>query len=74
MINASEFIDDIEELRKTLSLTYMEAVVYWCEARSLDVESVSYIIKKNRVLKSRLRSEAENLNYLKKKASAKLPV
>jgi hypothetical protein len=74
VINANEFISEIEVLHKSLGLTYMEAIVYWCEARALDVESVSHIVKKNRVMKSRLKTEAEDLNYIKRKKSAKLPL
>lgn len=74
MINVNEFVTEIETLHETLSLTYMESIVYWCEARGLDVESVSPLVKKNRVLKSKLKSEAERLNYLKAKKGAKLPV
>lgn len=74
MINTNEFISDVEILHETLSLSYMEAIVYWCEARGLDVESISHIVKKNRVLKSRLKQEAEDLNFLKRKKGSKLPV
>lgn len=74
MINPTEFINEIETLKQTLSLTYMESVVYWCEARGLDVESVSGIIKKNRVMKSKLKQEAEELNFMKKKKGSKLPL
>lgn len=74
MININEFISEIETLHEELQLTYMEAIVYWCEARGLDVESVSHIVKKNRVMKSRVKAEAEDLNYLKRKKGAKLPL
>jgi len=74
VINTNEFISDVEILHETLSLSYMEAIVYWCEARGLDVESISHIVKKNRVLKSRLKQEAEDLNFLKRKKGSKLPV
>jgi hypothetical protein len=74
MINASEFISDVEILHETLSLSYMEAIVYWCEVRNLDVEAVSHIVKKNRVLKSRLKTEAEDLNFIKRKKGTKLPI
>ena len=73
MINTSEFLNEIETLHQTLQLSYMEAIVYWCEARNLDVEAVSGIVKTNRVMKAKLRQEAEDLNYMKKRG-AKLPV
>ena len=73
MINTSQFLADVESLHETLSLSYMESIVYWCEARGLDVEAVSIIVKNNRVLKAKLRTEAEGLNYIKKRG-AKLPI
>ena len=73
MINTAEFIADLETLRQDLQLTYMEAVVYWCEAKGVDVESVSGIVKNNRVLKSKIRQEAEDLNYIKRRG-ARLPL
>lgn len=74
MINTNEFIAEVETLHTKLDLTYMEAIVYWCESRNLDVEMVSHIVKKNRVLKSKIKSEAEDLNYIKRKKGGKLPV
>lgn len=74
VINANEFIAEIETLHEELQLTYMEAVVYWCEARAIDVESVSHIVKKNRVMKAKIKAEAEDLNYIKRKKGAKLPL
>ncbi len=73
VINITEFISDIETIHQSLNLSYMESVVYWCEAKGLEVETVSSIVKNNRVLKSRIRQEAEDLNFMKKKG-AKLPI
>jgi len=74
VINTNEFISDIETLHRDLQLTYMEAVVYWCEARAIDVEAVSHIVKKNRVMKAKIKAEAEDLNYIKRKKGSQLPV
>ena len=73
IINIPEFISDIESIHQTLTLSYMESVVYWCEAKNLDVEIVSSVVKNNRVLKSRIMQEAEDLNFMKKRG-AKLPI
>jgi len=73
MINIAEFISDVEYIHQTLTLSYMESVVYWCEAKGVEVEIVSPIVKNNRVLKSKIRQEAEDLNFMKKRG-AKLPI
>jgi hypothetical protein len=72
-INKNKFLLDVEEIRKTLDISMMEAVVYWCEARSIEVELVAHIIKGNKTLKSKIKAEAESINYLRKKG-ARLPV
>lgn len=73
IINISEFISDVENIHQSLTLSYMESVVYWCEAKGLEVETISSIVKNNRVLKSKIRQEAEDLNFMKKKG-ARLPI
>ena len=67
---AKTFILTIEELVKTKRLTYMEAVVYYCEMNQLEPASITKWI--DRSLKEKLQADAENLNYLPK--SSKLPL
>ena len=74
MINKAKFLSDIATLKETTDFTYMEAVVYWCEIHKLEVEAVASIVKSDKVLKSMLKSEAQDLNYIKKSKKAKLPI
>ena len=67
----SNFIEEIETLCRTKNIEYIDAIIDWCERNKQEVEFAAAIIKKDPVFKSKLQAEAEELNYLPKKA--KLP-
>lgn len=69
---SNTFPQEIEIIKSEKHLDYIEAVVFWCEQRGIDVEFAANIIKKDFALKSKIQAEAENINILKK--SARLPV
>ena len=60
------FHEDIEKLVKEKKLEYIEAIMHWCTINQYDVESAASLIKKNTSLKSKVRTEAKNLNSIKK--------
>ena len=69
----SRFTQEIENVVVNNSnMSYIDAVVYFCEKNSIDVESVSKLISKP--LKEKLKYEAMELNFLKKSSRAKLPL
>jgi hypothetical protein len=68
---ANEFSLHIETVVLSKKLSYMEAVIAYCEEADIDVESIKTLINKS--LKEKIQSEAEELNYLKRK-SGKLPL
>lgn len=53
-------------------ISLMDSIIYYCERNNLEVESIIPVIKSNLKIKSSLRIEAENLNYLPKKS--RLPI
>jgi hypothetical protein len=66
----AKFTQDIEDLVKsTPGMKYIEAIVEYCEANTIDVESVPKLISKP--LKEKLKYEATELNFLKKTTHAK---
>ncbi|CAB4131512.1 Phage late-transcription coactivator [uncultured Caudovirales phage] len=69
---ANTFNDEIEKLRRTKNLEYIDAVIYWCETNKIEVEFAAGLIKKDPVFKSKVQIEAENLNILKR--GARLPI
>jgi hypothetical protein len=61
----------IETLVREKSIPYMDAVLLYCENTGLEVELAAKLISS--VLKSKLKIEAEELHFLPKSNTAKLP-
>jgi hypothetical protein len=68
------FAHEIEELCWMKDIPYIDAVCLWCEQNSYEVESAALLIKKDPVLRAKIRSEAEISNLLKTKRGSSLPV
>lgn len=68
----SQFSEDIQKLVASSNLTYMDAIVGWCENKNVDIETIIPLVRKSQVIKAKLESEAIELNLLTK--SAKLPI
>lgn len=69
-MNSKEFYNIIENIVKEKRISYMDAIVWYCDNNDIDTGTVGPLISKN--LKSKLRIEAQDLNYLPK--TGKLPV
>lgn len=69
-----KFSQEIERLVKRSNglITYIEAVVTYCQENDVELETVPKLISKP--LKERLRHEAERLNYMKKRSKGVLPL
>jgi hypothetical protein len=68
----SDFSMMIEELVWEKDISYMEAVVLYCEQTGFEIELAAKMI--SGVLKSKIKFEAEELHYLPKSNTAKLPI
>jgi len=69
----TKFAQEIETLvHGQENLSYIDAIVYFCEMNSIDIESVPKLIPKP--LKEKIKYEAMQLNFLKKSSRAKLPL
>ena len=67
----SRFAQEIESLvHENEGMSYIDAIIHFCELQSIDVESVPKLISKP--LKEKLKYEAMELNFLKKSSRAKL--
>ena len=67
----TRFAQEIETLVQTEEkMSYIDAIVHFCELNNLDVESVPKLISKP--LKEKIKYEAMELNFLKKTSRAKL--
>lgn len=69
----SKFAQEIEHLvQYNAEMTYIDAIIHFCEQNNLDVESIPKLISKP--LKEKLKYEAMELNFLKRSSRAKLPL
>ena len=67
----TRFAEEIENLvLVNADMNYIDAIVYFCEQNSIDLESVPKLISKP--LKEKLKYEAQELNFLKRTSRAKL--
>ena len=62
----------IEELVYMKDIPYIDAVVLYCEDTGFEIETAAKLI--SGVLKSKIRIEAEELHFLEKSNTAKLPL
>jgi hypothetical protein len=67
----TRFAQEIETLvHSEDKMSYIDAIIHFCEKNSIDVESVPKLISKP--LKEKIKYEAMELNFLKKTSRAKL--
>jgi hypothetical protein len=72
-MNSKEFSLMIEGIvKEKRPISYMDAIVWYCESNKIEIETVTRLISKN--LKEKIKEEALNANLLKEKRGAKLPV
>jgi|TARA_R110002020_G_scaffold37269_3_gene112674 hypothetical protein len=68
-----KFTEEIETIANDGNgMKYIDAIVYFCEENSIDIESVPKLLSKP--LKEKLKYEAIELNLLKRTSHAKLPI
>jgi hypothetical protein len=67
----ARFAQEIETLvHSEEKMSYIDAIIHFCEKNNIDVESVPKLISKP--LKEKIKYEAMELNFLKKTSRAKL--
>ena len=72
-MNSKEFSLIIEGVVKDKRpITYMDAILWYCEQNQIEVESVGRLISK--ALKEKIQVEASKANLIKVEATGKLPV
>tara|TARA_Y100001951_G_scaffold92451_1_gene87232 strand:+ start:356 stop:616 length:261 start_codon:yes stop_codon:yes gene_type:complete len=69
----AKFAQEIETLvLENKDMNYIDAIVFFCDQNSIDVESVPKLISKP--LKDKIKRDAQELNFMKKSSRAKLPL
>ena len=72
-MNSKEFSLIIEGVVKDKRpISYMDAILWYCEQNQIEVESVGRLISK--ALKEKIQVEASKQNLIKVEATGKLPI
>lgn len=62
----------IEEIVYMKDISYIDAVIEYCSSTGFEVESAAKLV--SGVLKSKIKIEAEDLHFIKKTNTSKLPL
>ena len=71
-MNSKKFALIIEGIVKDKRISYLDAVLYYCEDNDIDTASVGPLINKS--LKEKIKEEAEKLNLVERSSTAVLPI
>ena len=63
-MTAAKFSLEIENIVKDSNLNYIEAILQFCEDKSIELDRVNKLISKP--LKEKLKYDAQRLNFMKK--------
>ena len=69
-MTTARFSTEVEGLVKEDSMSYIDAIIHYCDSNEIELETVPKLISKP--LKEKLKYEAQQLNYMKKTSKAKL--
>ena len=72
LMNSKKFALTIESIVKEKRISYMDAILKFCEDNEIDPSSVGSLINKS--LKEKIQLEAEKLNLIEKSSTATLPL
>ncbi len=70
-ISGNTFSSQIEEIVWMDDVSYMDAVLSWCDKRGFEPEVGAELVRRSAPLKAKIQLEAENLRFLPR--SARLP-
>ena len=71
-MNSKKFALIIEVIVKDKRISYLDAVLHYCEDNDIDTASVGPLINKS--LKEKIKAEAEKLNLVERSSTAVLPI
>jgi hypothetical protein len=71
-MNSKEFSLKIENIVKEKRISYMDAVVWYCEQNDIDTGTVAPLVNKS--LKEKIQVEAQNLRLLNMPSPGRLPI
>ena len=71
ILTKKKFTTSVEELVIDKNLSYIDAIVHFCQENHLEPDSVKGLTPP---LKEKIKAEAVSLRFLKEESNAKLPI
>jgi len=68
LFGKNAFSEEVEELVWMKDITYMEAILEWCDTNKIEIEQIVGYIKRDLNLKALLQMEGEKANMIQKTA------
>ena len=65
LLEAKEIMASIEEIVQIKKMTYIDAIMEYCDENKMEPEVAGNLVGKGK-LKQKIQEEAENLNYYEK--------
>jgi len=72
VMTKDKFCLTIERIVKKDKLTYMDAIVHWCEQNEMEIETAAKLLTP--LIKEKMLVECQELNLVNIEPSAKLPI
>ena len=72
ILTKKKFTSSVEHLVIDKHLSYIDAIIYFCQENHLEPDSVKGLITPP--LKEKIKAEAVRLRFLKEESQAKLPI
>ena len=69
-MTVAKFSTEVETLVNSDAMSYIDAIIHYCDINDIELETVPKLISKP--LKEKLKHEAQQLNFIKKTSRAKL--
>ncbi len=69
-MTVAKFSAEVETLVNNDDMSYIDAIIHYCDSNDIELETVPKLISKP--LKEKLKHEAQQLNFIKKTSRAKL--
>lgn len=62
----TDFMIEVDKIAESNKLSYIDAVLYYCEKTGIEIETAASLIKGSAKMKAKVQLDAEDQNYLPK--------
>ena len=70
--NIADIGNQIEAIATEKKIEYVDACILYCNRHQIEVETLGNLLKKHQKIVSKIRKEAEDLNYLANQKSVRI--